>query len=180
MAKYQQMNASNSLMNKGRIVLLFALLIFGVAACSTVSVTIGAGKGGVLFKTFGGGVDTENIYGEGFHIIAPWNHMIKYEVRQQEVLEKMAVLSSNGLEIALEVSAWYQPMRSELAKLHQEKGQSYLDQVVRPAIRSASRSVIGRYTPEEIYSTKRDAIQSEIYEETKKILDKQYIQKNEI
>jgi len=31
-----------------------------------------------------------------------------------------------------------------------------------------------------LYSTKRDAIQEEIFEETKKILDKQYVQLNEI
>ncbi|MBL4668163.1 MAG: prohibitin family protein [Flavobacteriales bacterium] len=140
---------------------------------------IDGGEGGVLFKATTG-IDTENTYAEGYMFIAPWNDLIIYNVRQQEVMEDMAVLSSNGLEISLEVSTWYQPKFSELAKLHQEKGQSYLDQVVRPAIRSASRSVIGRYTPEEIYSTKRDAIQSEIYEETKKILDKQYIQINEI
>ncbi|MCB0409585.1 MAG: prohibitin family protein, partial [Flavobacteriales bacterium] len=124
--------------------------------------------------------DVENTYGEGFHIIAPWNKMIPYEVRQQEALEKMAVLSSNGLEISLEVSSWYQPLYNKLPYLHKEKGQDYLNRVVRPAIRSASRSVIGRYTPEEIYSTKRDAIQTEIFEETKKILDNQYVQLNEV
>ena len=52
--------------------------------------------------------------------------------------------------------------------------------VIQPAIRSAARSVIGRYTPDDLYSTKRDAIQIEIFEETKKILDKQYVQLNEV
>ena len=42
-------------------------------------------------------------------------------------------------------------------------------------MRSAMRSVVGRYTPEEIYSTKRDAIQIEILDETKTILANQYI-----
>ena len=36
------------------------------------------------------------------------------------------------------------------------------------------------YTPEQLYSSKRDVIQTEIFVETKKILDKQYIQLNEI
>jgi len=49
-----------------------------------------------------------------------------------------------------------------------------------PAIRSAARSVVGRYTPEEIYSTKRDAIQTEIFDETKKIVANQYIQLNDL
>ena len=39
---------------------------------------------------------------------------------------------------------------------------------------------MGRYTPEQLYSSKRDAIQAEIYEETKKIVDGQYIQLNEV
>lgn len=180
MADYQQMDMPEFPKNGRSVMVTGAIVLIVFITLWKSSTTINAGQGGILFKTFSGGIDTENIYGEGFHIIAPWNKMITYEVRQQEVLEDMAVLSSNGLEISLEVSAWYQPMSKDLAKLHQEKGPDYLDRVVKPAIRSASRSVIGRYTPEEIYSTKRDAIQSEINEETKKILDKQYIQLNEI
>ncbi|HLP29376.1 MAG TPA: prohibitin family protein [Candidatus Didemnitutus sp.] len=145
-----------------------------------MSVTISGGQAGVLFRTFSGGIDRETTYGEGFHVVAPWNDMIVYEVRQQEAKETMAVLSSNGLEISLDVSGWFQPLYNKLPQLHQEKGQEYLDRVVRPALRSATRSVIGRYTPEEIYSSKRDAIQDEIYIETKKILDKQYVQLNEV
>jgi len=180
MAEYQQMDMPEFPKNGKRIILTVLIGLIVLVTVFKSSVTINGGQGGVLFKTFSGGIDTENTYGEGWHLIAPWNDMITYEVRQQEVLEDMAVLSSNGLEITLEVSAWYQPMFKDLPKLHQEKGQNYLDRVVKPAIRSASRSVIGRYTPEEIYSTKRDAIQSEINVETKKILDKQFIQLNEV
>ncbi len=161
------------------IVIGFASFIALIVLLS-MSVTIGGGEAGVLFRTFGGGIELENTYGEGFHVIAPWNSMVIYEVRQQEAKESMAVLSSNGLEISLDVSGWFQPLYKQLPRLHQEKGQEYLDRVVRPALRSATRSVIGRYTPEEIYSSKRDAIQDEIYIETKKILDKQYVQLNEV
>ena len=47
-------------------------------------------------------------------------------------------------------------------------------------MRSAARSVVGRYTPEQIYSTKRDVIQEEIFEETKKLLDEKYVQLNQV
>jgi regulator of protease activity HflC (stomatin/prohibitin superfamily) len=47
-------------------------------------------------------------------------------------------------------------------------------------MRSATRSVVGRYTPEEIYSSKRDAIEKEIFEETKKVVEDQYIQLNDV
>ncbi len=167
---------------KGRVNLIVVAIVIFVLLITVwkSSRTIGAGEAGVLFRPFSGGVDLEKTFTEGFHIIAPWNSLIVYEVRQQEVKELMAVLSSNGLEISLEVSSWYQPTFKDLPRLHQEKGQDYLERVIRPSVRSATRSVIGRYTPEEIYSTKRDAIQSEIFTETKKILDKQFIQLNEV
>src|SRR5690606_12391119 len=131
--------------------------------------------------TFSGGVVTDEApLGEGFHLVAPWNKVFIYEVRQQEVLEKMQVLSSNGLEIKLEASAWFEPKREFLGKLHQEKGTDYIQRVLLPTIRSAARSVVGRYTPEQLYSSKRDAIQQEIFEETQKIVDGEYIQLNEI
>jgi regulator of protease activity HflC (stomatin/prohibitin superfamily) len=119
-------------------------------------------------------------YGNDFHIVAPWNTVIKYEVRQQELFEKMKVLSSNGLDIILETTAWYLPKSEDLGRLHQEKGENYLERIIQPALRSAARSVVGRYTPEQLYSSKRDIIQTEIFDETKKILDNQYIQLNDV
>lgn len=143
-------------------------------------VTIHSGEAGVLYERFNGGVNTEEVLGEGFHLVAPWNQVFVYEVRQQEAHENMAVLSSNGLEIALDLSLWFKPANVDLGFLHKTKGENYLDRVVKPAARSATRSVVGRYTPEQIYSSKRDVIQEEIFLETKKILDKQYVQLNEV
>lgn len=148
---------------------------------SKSTVTLDAGEAGVLWKRFGGGVVTDQPpLGEGFHLVAPWNKVIVYETRQQELTEKMKVLSSNGLDIQLEATAWYQPVTAELGFLHQTKGTNYLDRVLKPAMRSATRSVVGRYTPEQIYSSKRDAIQEEIFDETKKIVEDQYIQLNDV
>jgi len=165
---------------KGILPLVF-LGILAIIFISKSTVTIDSGEAGVLWKRFGGGVVTdEPPLGEGFHIVAPWNEVIVYEVRQQELTEKMQVLSSNGLDIQLEATAWYQPEHEKLGLLHQTKGQNYLDRVLKPAIRSATRSVVGRYTPEQIYSSKRDAIQEEIFDETKKIVDDQYVQLNDV
>ncbi len=180
MTNYQKYNNPEFPAGLKRIIIISIIVIVAIVAIFKMSVTIEGGQAGVLFKTFGGGIDIENTYPEGFTFIAPWNDMKIYEVRQQEVQEKMAVLSSNGLEISVEVSTWYQPIYNKLPLLEKEKGEDYLNRVVIPSIRSATRSVIGRYTPEEIYSSKRDAIQSEIFEETKIILDKQYVQLNEV
>lgn len=162
--------------------IVIILIVVGIIFVSKTALTIEAGKAGVLFKTFGGGVETDDpALGEGFHFIAPWNKVYRYEVRQQELFEKnMKVLSSNGLDINLEVSAWYLPKTESLGLLHQQKGQNYLETVIKPSLRSVARSVVGRYTPEQIYSSKRDIIQSEIFDETKKLLDGQFIQLNRV
>lgn len=159
-------------------IIVFIVVIILIAKSA---VTIGSGEAGVLYKTFGGGVVTDKPpLGEGFHIVMPWDKVHIYEVRQQELFEKMKVLSSNGLEIQIDASAWYQPVYQDLGNLHQSLGENYLQRVIQPAIRSAARSVVGRYTPEQLYSSKRDAIQDEIFTETKKILENQFVQLNEV
>ena len=158
------------------VIIILVLLIIVLAKSA---VTIDSGEAGVLYKTFDNGVVVdEPPLGEGFHLIAPWNKVFVYEVRQQELFEKMKVLSSNGLEIQIDASAWYEPVYGDLGNLHQSLGKDYLQRVIQPAIRSAARSVVGRYTPEQLYSSKRDAIQDEIFAETKLILSKQYVQLN--
>ncbi|WP_223034466.1 prohibitin family protein [Hanstruepera marina] len=162
----------------GLPIIITVIVLFVLVTKSIV--TIDSGYAGVLYQ-LGGGVDPDSDpLGEGINFVAPWNSVIEYEVRQQEIPEKMSVLSSNGLDIKLDASVLYQPKYSQLPRLHKEKGKDYLQRVLQPAVRSAARSVVGRYTPEQLYSTKRDAIQAEIYEETKKIVEDQYIQLNSI
>ena len=83
----------------GGIILFF----FG----SSMFVTIQPGEKGVKFKRFGGGLDKEKIYDQGFKIIAPWDDMIVYDVRETETFEKMEVLSKNGLSIKIDLSIKY-------------------------------------------------------------------------
>lgn len=156
--------------------LIVGAIVIVIMFWSSMTVTIGAGQAGVVFNTFDNGINLdEAAMDEGFHFIAPWNKVYVYNVRQKEKAEEMKMLSSNGLEIRIDVSAWYKPVFAELPNLHKIIGKNYESQIVVPAMRAAARSVIGRYTPEEIYSTKKDAIETEIYDETKEILDSKYI-----
>ena len=85
MADFREIQGKAS---RAGIVLGLVLILF-IIGISKMSIVINAGEAGVLFKTLGGGVETEKTYGEGFHIIAPWNKMIRYEVRQNELLEQV-------------------------------------------------------------------------------------------
>ncbi len=69
------------------ILALFAL-IFVIGLSNSLFVTINPGEKGVLFKRFGGGLQVDKTYSQGFHVIAPWNDMIVYDLRIQEAFEK--------------------------------------------------------------------------------------------
>ena len=166
--------------NKG-LVGSVILLVIVVVVLFKSAVTINAGESGVLFKTFGGGVETDApALGEGFHIIAPWNSVFVYKVRQQSISAEMSVLSVNGLEVKVDGTIWFKPEVSKLGNLHQEKGQNYISDILKPAIEASARSVFGRYTPEQLYSSKRDIIQQEILEEVSKKVKSEYIVVNEV
>ncbi len=126
-------------------------------------ITIKSGHAGVLYKKFEGGTDVKTRYDEGFHIIAPWNQMFVYDVRVREGSKVMDVLSNSGLSIKLSLSFRFHPDSSKLGILHKTLGKNYLEKVVIPEISSSARKIIGQYTPEQLYSTKRDLIQEEIY-----------------
>lgn len=150
---------------------LMAILIFSNATF----LTIDAGERGVLFQRFAGGLDKENIYGPGFHVLAPWNTMYLYDVREQQLEEEMDVLSSNGLNISVDVTVRVNPRFDKIGFLHEIFGKDYLNSLVRPEVRSSVRKIIGRYTPEELYSTKREEVQQLIQKDLETVLDNNYI-----
>jgi len=76
----------------------------------------------------------------------------------------MEVLSANGLTIRTELSYRYRPIEERIGYLHNNVGENYHERIVIPEIRSATREVIGKYLPEELYSSKRDSIQTEIFD----------------
>jgi regulator of protease activity HflC (stomatin/prohibitin superfamily) len=159
---------------KGRVFLII-LAVIGIFIFSKSTVTIGPGEGGVIFESLGSGIDTEKTYGEGFHIILPWNKMIVRKVRQQSISDEMNVLSVNGLEVRVNGTIWYEPEFSNLGKLIKTKGEDYERELLDPAINAAARSVVGRYTPEQLYSSKRDVIEQEILDEVQKVLKDQFL-----
>jgi prohibitin 1 len=169
--------------NPGRFnTAIFRNIIIGVTAIvllvvfsSASFITIEAGQKGVLFKKFGGGLDKEKTDNQGFHIVAPWNTMFIYNVRKQQEAETMDVLSSNGLSISVDVSIIYRPKETMVGFLHDLIGTDYFNTIIIPEIRSSARKIIGRYTPEELYSTKREIVQTEIFEETTKTLEQNHI-----
>ena len=156
-------------------VFFIIIAVIGIFIFSKSTVTIGPGEGGVIFESLGGGIDTKNTYSEGFHVLLPWNKMIVRKVRQQSISDEMNVLSVNGLEVKVNGTIWYEPEFQNLGNLIKTKGEDYERELLDPAINAAARSVVGRYTPEQLYSSKRDVIEQEILDEVQLILKDQYL-----
>ncbi|MEM1215406.1 MAG: prohibitin family protein [Bacteroidota bacterium] len=153
----------------------FLVLMVLVIFSSTTFLTIDAGERGVLFRRFGGGLDKENIYSPGFHVIAPWNTMYRYEVREKQIEEKIDALSNNGLNIAVDVTVRVHPKYEEIGDLHEKFGREYANTLIRAEVRSAVREAIGKFTPEELYSTKRDEVQTLIQEDLEQSLGENFV-----
>lgn len=152
------------------------MVIVGIAAVliiilSTMTfITLKPGEKGIVFRKFTTGLDKEHIYGDGFHIVAPWNKMIIYNVKEQAIEENMDVLDRNGLSLHVDVTVRFQPIINRIGELHERFGQDYPDKLIRPEVRSMVRQVMGRYSAEEIYSTKRREVEHSIITETDSIL----------
>jgi regulator of protease activity HflC (stomatin/prohibitin superfamily) len=128
-----------------------------------------SGHGGVVFETLSGGT-SKKILNEGMHIMPIWNTMIPYDLRVREFKESLSVLSNNGLMLKVDASVRYRPQADNLFALQTTIGPNYADILIAPVVRSEARKVFGRYAPEEIYSTKREEIERQIYEETQRAL----------
>ena len=153
----------------------FGLFLILSISGSKMFITINPGEKGILFKRFGGGLDKENIKQQGFKVIAPWNRMYVYDVRIKESFANMEVLSKDGLTIKLELSYRYAPQPDQVGYLHDEIGQDYHERIITPEIRSVTREVIGKYLPEELYSSQREVIEDEIYSLTAVSVEKKYL-----
>lgn len=143
-------------------VCIILLIIFG----GSMFYIVEPGERAIVFRPFSTGLDTTQVYNPGFNVVAPWNELIIYNVKERKTEETLDVLDKNGLSINVEISVRYNPVPNKLAILHQQFGEDYVNQLIIPEVRSTVRQVMGNYTAEEIYSTKRGAVEQEIIKMT--------------
>jgi regulator of protease activity HflC (stomatin/prohibitin superfamily) len=128
-------------------------------ACTYTS--IGSGEVGVVRTP--SGMDP-HVYTAGDWRIGSHDHATIYSVRSQERAERLEVQSSDGLGITLDTSIRFHVVPAEVLALDRELGQSYYEVLLGPTLKSQARRVVGRFTPDQIYSTQREQIEKEIRE----------------
>jgi len=171
------------------LIILAVVIVVVLAISFSTFVTIQPGFKGVVFRPWTTGLDKEHILGEGVHILAPWNSVTTYDVREHTIefnssspqtgqgnLGALDVLDKNGLTIHVEVTIRYYPQYDKIGYIHEQFGTSYESKLVIPEIRSAVRKIMGQYDAEEIYSTKRQEVEQKIIDEAESVLKNNYIQ----
>ncbi len=146
------------------------VLIVLIGLSSSMFYTIQANERAVIFKKFGGGLDKDNVIQPGFHVKAPWNDLITFDVAESQEEETMDVLDKNGLSINVDVSVRFYPKFNRIGYIYERFRLGYVQTLVKPEVRSTVRQVMGRYSAEEIYSTKRSEVETAIKTETAAVL----------
>lgn len=153
-----------------RIAGIFVVII-GVLVSSITQ--IDAGQVGVK-KLFG--KVQNDVLNSGLHLINPLVDVISLDVKTQNYTmsgaqdERMSssddaihVLTSDGLEVVIDLTVLYRLVPSEAPRLIKEIGADYKDKIVRPISRTKIRDNAVYYQAIELYSTKRDEFQNRIF-----------------
>ncbi len=138
--------------------LVFCLLLLGVL-WPRMFIIVPPGHLAVMYRTLKGGTVTNRTWGEGLHVIPPWDFLTIYEVRLQQRTLPLKVLSDEGLTLGIQVVVRFQPREEMLGHLQQDIGPDYFDRLVRPEIESHVRKTFGSRPAHEIYATVRDVLQ---------------------
>ena len=139
--------------------LTFALLAIVVLVAVNSVACVGTGHVGVV--TLFGRV-TGRTMPEGIHLVNPVSRVHQLSVKTQEVKERAAVPSKEGLIMGLEASVLYHLQPDRAAEVFQKVGLNYSDVLLVPNFRSAIRTVTASNTASALYSDSREAIARQI------------------
>jgi len=148
-----------------------AMIVLGIlTSCIT---QINAGEIGV--QTLFGQVQN-NVLKSGLHFINPLIQINRLDVRTQNYTmsgvrdegdkegdDAIRVLTSDGLEVVIDLTVLYRVQANRAPTLVRETGLDFKDKIVRPVTRTKIRDNSVYYTAIDLYSNKRDEFQTRIY-----------------
>ena len=146
------------------LIWLFFFVLALIVLAPSIFITVPAGHVGVLWLRFFGGTVVESTYGEGMHVIFPWDEMFIYDARLQNTARVYDTISSDGLAMQVDIAVRYRINPDAAGVLHKFVGPDYPEVLVYPEIGSHARELISRYSPEQLYTETRAFIQAEIFE----------------
>src|SRR5690606_26122076 len=166
---------SDNPLSRFRGIILTVGLILTLVGVGTQSIRqIDAGTIGIQ-KLFGKIQD--NVLEEGLNVVNPLVDVIKVDVKTQNYTmtssseekssadDAIPVLTSDGLQVVIDLTALYKIIPSEAPKIVGTIGTHYETKIVRPIIRSTIRNNAASYEAIQLYSLKRDEFETSLREE---------------
>jgi len=156
----------------GTVKTVGVVVIVAGLALSTIKI-IEPGKIGVqvLF-----GKVQDNVLESGLHIIDPVVEVTEFDIQTQNYTmsakdsegaipgdDAIRVLSSDGLEVTIDISVLYRVDPTKAAFMLQNIGEKYVDKIVRPVSRTVIYNSAVNYQAVEMYSVKRQEFQDKIF-----------------
>jgi regulator of protease activity HflC (stomatin/prohibitin superfamily) len=136
------------------------ILVVVVVLWQRVMYIVPAGGAGVMWQLFFGGTVTDYVFGEGLHVVFPWDRFTIYDTRVQVVETDFTTLTNKGLPIELKLTIRFHPEYDTIGLLDQHVGKDYVGKIVKPTVESVLRRYIGREEPESIYTNKEGVLSS--------------------
>ncbi len=154
----------------GRLVGLLFVVLGVVTSCF---VQINAGYIGI--KSLFGNIKND-VLGSGLHFVNPLYNIDKIDVKTQNYTmsgihdegtkegdDAIRVLTSDGLEVTIDLTVLYRVVSTDAPKLLRETGNDYRDKIVRPITRTKIRDNAVYYQAVDLFGIKRDEFQQRIY-----------------
>lgn len=156
-----------------KLIQLSGIVIFCVGLLFKSMVQIDAGNVGV--KLLFGKVQSD-VLSSGLHFINPLVEVRHMDTKTQNYTmsgihdegakssdDAIRVLTSDGLEVTIDLTVLYKLLPSDAPKIVKETGADYTDKIVRPLTRTKIRDNAVYYEAVSLYSTKRDEFQQRIF-----------------
>lgn len=134
---------------------------------------IDAGQVGVI-SLFGNVSD--RTLNSGLNFVNPVANVTEFDIKTQNYTmsatndegqksgdDAIRVLTSDGLEVVIDLTVLYRVVPNDAPKIYREIGPDYMDKIVRPITRTRIRDNAVYYEAVSLYSTRRDEFQDRIY-----------------
>lgn len=156
----------------GRLVQIIGIAVAVLGLAGSMFKQIGAGEVGV--QTLFGKVQNR-VLQSGLNIVNPLVEVTTFDIKTQNYTmsgvndegtksgdDAIRVLSSDGLEVTIDLSVLYKVNPEKAPFILQNIGPGYEDKIVRPVSRTAIRDNAVNYQAVDLYSTKRQEFQQRI------------------
>ena len=170
---FQLSRADNPVQKFSNPLRITGVILLLVGASVSMFKVIDAGQVGV--KTLFGKVENDVLY-SGLNVVNPLVEVTNFDTKTQNYTmsgihdegtkagdDAIRVLSSDGLEVTIDLSVLFKVRATEAPRILKEIGNDYLDKIVRPISRTAIRDNAVYYEAVALYSTKRQEFQDKIF-----------------